>query len=102
MLMAVSLAERLGPKRGLLSFSLHPGTIMTTSLGTHIDWNKDYGTLRKYRLYDCPSSLISTQEAADQNMGNAEGWTDFKVKTPEEGAATYVYAAFEPSLKGKI
>lgn len=34
-------------------------------------------------------------------MGNAEGWTDFKVKTPEEGAATYVYAAFEPSLKGK-
>lgn len=99
--MAVSLAERLGPKHGLLSFSLHPGTIMTTSLGTHIDWTVDYETLRKSRLYDRLSLLISTQEAADKIMGNADGWTDFKVKTPEEGAATYVYAAFEPSLQPK-
>lgn len=99
--MAVSLAERLGSKQGLLSFSLHPGTIVTTSLGNHIDWANDYGTLRKSRPYDCPSLLISNPEATDKIMGNAEGWSDFKIKTPEEGAATYVYAAFEPSLKGK-
>ncbi|MCJ1359178.1 MAG: hypothetical protein MMC33_009178 [Icmadophila ericetorum] len=82
-LMAISLAEKLGPKQGLLSFSLHPGVIRTTSLGSHIDWTVDYGTLR----------------AADKTMGNAEGWADFNVKTPEQGAATHVYAAFEPSLK---
>ncbi|KAL9127722.1 MAG: hypothetical protein Q9217_003452 [Psora testacea] len=82
-LMAVSLAEKLGSKQGLLSFSLHPGTIMTTSLGSHIDWTVDYETLR----------------ATDRAMGNAEGWADFKVKSAEQGAATYVYAAFEPSLK---
>lgn len=35
-------------------------------------------------------------------MGNAEGWADFKIKTADQGTATYVYAAFEPSLKGKM
>lgn len=56
--MAVCLAERLGPKQGLLCFSLHPGTIMTTSLGTHIDWTVDYKTLRKSGpLGFCPSLL---------------------------------------------
>lgn len=35
-------------------------------------------------------------------MGNAEGRAEFKVKSPEQGAATYVYAGFEPSLKGKL
>lgn len=37
MLMALSLAEKLGSKRGLLAFSLHPGTILT-NLGNHVDW----------------------------------------------------------------
>lgn len=37
MLMALSLAEKLGAKRGLLAFSLHPGVIWT-NLGSHIDW----------------------------------------------------------------
>lgn len=36
MLMALSLAEKLG-KRGLEAFSLHPGVIMGTSLGTHLE-----------------------------------------------------------------
>lgn len=36
MLMALALAERLG-KRGLLSFSLHPGVIFETNLSTHLD-----------------------------------------------------------------
>ena len=99
--MAISLAEKLGPKQGLLSFSLHPGVIRTTSLGSHIDWTVDYGTLRESCPCDCLSFLTPTQGAADKTMGNAEGWADFNVKTPEQGAATHVYAAFEPSLKGK-
>lgn len=37
MLMALSLAEKLGTKSGLLAFSLHPGVIFT-NLGDHIDW----------------------------------------------------------------
>lgn len=100
--MAVSLAEKLGPKQGLLAFSLHPGTIMNTSLGNHIDWAVDYGTLRESRPDRCPPLLISIQEAVDRAMGNSEGWADFKLTTLEEGAATHVYASFEPSLKGKF
>ncbi|MBE3048821.1 hypothetical protein IMZ48_41255 [Candidatus Bathyarchaeota archaeon] len=34
-------------------------------------------------------------------LGNAEGWRGFTFKTLEEGAATTVYAAFDPALRGK-
>lgn len=35
-------------------------------------------------------------------LGNSEGWRDdFKFKTLERGVTTHIYAAFEPSLKGK-
>ena len=45
MLMAVSLAEKLGNK-GLRAFSLHPGVIYT-NLGNHVDWEGgDYAALR--------------------------------------------------------
>ncbi|OTA07746.1 Short-chain dehydrogenase/reductase [Trichoderma parareesei] len=82
MLMAVSLAEKLG-SRGLTAFSLHPGTIMT-HLGEHIDFSVEFATLA----------------AADRLLGNAEGWlTEFDFKTPDRGVATHIYAAFEPSLK---
>ena len=37
MLMAQSLAEKLGVKKGLLAFSLHPGVIFT-NLSNHLDW----------------------------------------------------------------
>ena len=39
MLMALSLAEKLGAK-GLRAFSLHPGVI-GTNLGGHLDWAVD-------------------------------------------------------------
>jgi len=46
MLMAVSLAEKLGSK-GLRAFSLHPGVILT-NLANHLDLEKDViGPLRK-------------------------------------------------------
>ena len=41
----------------------------------------------------------------DRQLGFACGWRDwstFQYKTPDEGVATHVKAAFEPSLKGKI
>ena len=100
--MSVSLAEKLGPKKGVLAFSLHPGVIMTSSLGTHLDWTVDLESLRKFPNYVRLKSLISTQGAVDRAMGNAEGWAEFKIKTAEQGAATYVYAAFASSLKGKF
>jgi len=46
MLMAIALAEKLGAKHNLLSFSLHPGVI-GTGLSDHIDWNVEYLALRK-------------------------------------------------------
>lgn len=45
--------------------------------------------------------LTGTIEALDRMLGNEEGWRDFKVKTNQQGAATTVYAAFDPGLKGK-
>ena len=48
--MAVSLAEKLGTKYGLLAFSLHPGVIATTKLNNHLDWAVDLETLRKLCL----------------------------------------------------
>jgi len=46
MLMALSLAEKLGSKN-LLSFSLHPGAIMT-NLANHLDFAADFAELRKF------------------------------------------------------
>lgn len=45
--MARSLAEKLGPKHGLLAFSLHPGVIMSSNLGNHLDWAVDIAGLRR-------------------------------------------------------
>ncbi|KAI1089022.1 WW domain-containing oxidoreductase [Rostrohypoxylon terebratum] len=81
MLFTLSLAEKLGGK-GLQAYSLHPGVI-GTNLDNALDWNVQLPSLR----------------AADRALGNKEGWADFKWKTPDEGAATHVYAAFDPNLK---
>ncbi|KAK4247047.1 hypothetical protein C7999DRAFT_32520 [Corynascus novoguineensis] len=82
MLMAVSLAEKLGNK-GLRAFSLHPGVIYT-NLGDHVDWEGgDYAAL----------------QMADRALGNKEGWDEtFQFKTTDQGIATHVFAAFHPSL----
>ncbi|KAJ5158292.1 uncharacterized protein N7500_007943 [Penicillium coprophilum] len=81
-LMAVSLAQKLGSK-GLLAYSLHPGVIFCTTLARDVDWTIDLPELR----------------AVDKFLGNKEGWMDFKPKSPQEGAATHVYAAFEPTIR---
>ncbi|GKU04284.1 oxidoreductase [Fusarium langsethiae] len=82
MLFAISLAEKLG-SRGLQAYSLHPGAILETSLANHL------GNL---------DSLVE----ADRAMGDPWGWADWSTVpvTPEVGAATHVFAAFDPDLKG--
>jgi NAD(P)-dependent dehydrogenase (short-subunit alcohol dehydrogenase family) len=45
-LMALYLAEKLGD-RGLQAYSLHPGAILSTSLGNHLDG--DFSSLRKFK-----------------------------------------------------
>ncbi|KAK3690442.1 hypothetical protein B0T22DRAFT_528963 [Podospora appendiculata] len=82
MLFALSLAEKLGQKKGLLAFILHP-SVIGTNLGTHLDWEAD----------------IAGLHAADKVFGNEEGWKEFTFKSPEQGAATHVYAAIHPELK---
>ncbi|KAJ8131115.1 hypothetical protein O1611_g2508 [Lasiodiplodia mahajangana] len=81
MLFSLSLAEKLG-NRGLQTYSLHPGVI-STNLDGHIDWEDS----------------LSSLQAVDRALGNKEGWAPFKWKTSDQGAATYVYAAFDPNLK---
>ncbi|KAJ5312272.1 hypothetical protein PENANT_c011G06161 [Penicillium antarcticum] len=81
MLMALSLSSKLGVKNGLLAFSLHPGVIFT-NLGSHLDWSGDVGL-----------------QFIDRQLGNREGWAEFNPKTLERGAATHIYAAFDPALK---
>lgn len=82
MLMTLSLAEKLGPKHNLLSFSIHPGVIWT-NIGSHLDWEKEQDGLR----------------SADKVLGNAEGWKEFDVKPIECGVSTHIYASFDPNLK---
>jgi NAD(P)-dependent dehydrogenase (short-subunit alcohol dehydrogenase family) len=52
MLFSVSLAQKLG-SRGLQSYSVHPGLILSTGLGTHLDFasmDADLGTFSKLTL----------------------------------------------------
>ncbi|KAI9369638.1 putative short-chain dehydrogenase [Aspergillus egyptiacus] len=82
MLFAISLAQKLGMKHNLQAYSLHPGVIWT-NLGNHLDWSVQFGELNN----------------ADKSLGNREGWKEFDAKPLERGAATHVYAAFDPCLK---
>lgn len=39
----------------------------------------------------------------DRALGNPEGWVEgFNAKPMERGAATHIYAAFDPNLKGEL
>ncbi|KAK4188644.1 putative dehydrogenase [Podospora australis] len=87
MLFALSLAEKLGEKRGLVTVSLHPGVIGGTNLGTHIDWTNTG-----------PDSL----QYVERFLGNKEGWSTFQWKTHDEGVATHVFASFDQSLQGEM
>jgi NAD(P)-dependent dehydrogenase (short-subunit alcohol dehydrogenase family) len=82
-LTSLALAEKLGSK-GLLSFSLCPGSI-GTNLAAHAADNMD--------------AFVKGFEAADAKMGN-KWMLDHQVryKDLDEGAATHVFAAFDHGI----
>ncbi|KAK1830996.1 hypothetical protein QBC39DRAFT_409048 [Podospora conica] len=83
MLMALSLAEKLGG-RGLRAYSLHPGVVWTGLVG-HVEDTE---------------GLFAELHAVDKSLGNLEGWdTELKLMSPDEGAATAMFAAFSPELE---
>ncbi|KAF5602330.1 oxidoreductase [Fusarium pseudocircinatum] len=85
MLFSVSLAQKLG-SRGLQSYSVHPGLILSTGLGTHLDFasmDADLGTFIK----------------SHRARGNSEGWEAIPPVPVEVGAATHAFAAFDPNIK---
>ncbi len=78
-LFAVELDRRLAP-RGVRAFANHPGAIIT-ELGRH--------------LSEEDIAFIRGRQSQRESSGVA-GW-----KTPEQGAATQVWAATAPELAGK-
>jgi len=102
MLMAVSLAKKLGSK-GLKAFSLHPGVIFT-NLGAHVDWTES-GLGRFFLAQQChvasTSSLTMDGKVdADRLLGNREGWEQPSVVNHDQGAATHVFACFDKDIAG--
>ncbi|MGV9366097.1 SDR family NAD(P)-dependent oxidoreductase [Amycolatopsis sp. NPDC003731] len=75
-LFAVHL-DRLARERGIRAFALHPGRILT-DLVRHLD----------------------RQELVDAGMVDESGRVTGGAKTPEQGAATQVWAATSPQLDG--
>ncbi|MFF4232034.1 SDR family NAD(P)-dependent oxidoreductase [Streptomyces sp. NPDC001820] len=69
--------DTLGREAGVRAFSLHPGAILT-QLGRH----------------------MSQEELAELKSTIAVSSTDTGLKTPEQGAATQVWAATSPQLEG--
>ncbi|KAK3317473.1 hypothetical protein B0T19DRAFT_376274 [Cercophora scortea] len=80
-LLALQLARTLGPKRGLRAYSLHPGIIAGTTLADHLDWAVESETLRIVK-----ESVGLPVDKLDPEK--------FVFKTPSQGAATHVFAAF--------
>ncbi|KAI8162172.1 Short-chain dehydrogenase TIC 32 [Colletotrichum sp. SAR 10_70] len=90
MLMAISLAEKLGARNKLTALSVHPGLVMN-NLGSHL---KLYG--------ESNQDFISMMDL-DRLLGNAPAFIDWsKVSLmpdpPEVGANTLVYGAFDPEV----
>ena len=81
-LFAVAL-DSLGRRHGVRAFAIHPGGIFQTGLVRHMDLS----IARAAGMIDEEGRAI---------IDPAKGW-----KTPEQGAATTVWAATAPSLEGR-
>lgn len=90
-LFARELARRAGP-RGLLSFSVHPGGILT-DLGRHLteELMIEMATFAKARA-------AAASDADEDAAGDDAAAFGFEWKTIEAGAATQVWAATAPEL----
>lgn len=62
MLMAISLAEKLG-SRGLTAFSLHPGTVKT-QLSAHIDFSVEWPEMGRHFAFAFIVYLYCTNDVA--------------------------------------
>lgn len=84
-LTALALAERLG-SRGILSFALCPGVILT-NLAAH--------------GLDDQASFAADLTSMDNVYGNKWLWgmAEMKYKTLDQGAATHVFASFDTGIK---
>ncbi len=91
-LFARELARRAGP-RGLLSFSVHPGVIIT-DLGRHLteDLMNDMAAFSKAR------SIAAAGKQADPGAEPEVPMPGLVFKSIEAGAATQVWAATAPEL----
>ncbi|KAF4819685.1 Short-chain dehydrogenase TIC 32 [Colletotrichum siamense] len=90
MLMAISLAEKLGARNKLTALSVHPGLVMS-NLGSHL------------KLYGESNQDFVSMMDLDRLLGNAPAFIDWsKVSLmpdpPEVGANTLVYGAFDPEV----
>ncbi|KAH7068000.1 WW domain-containing oxidoreductase [Paraphoma chrysanthemicola] len=81
-LYAWSLAENLGPK-GLESYSLHPGGIMT-NLVKHIDMQSG----------DDVPKMLEVYRSVGSPLGFPEHMKSLKFKSHDQGTATHIVAAF--------
>jgi NAD(P)-dependent dehydrogenase (short-subunit alcohol dehydrogenase family) len=77
-LMALELAHRLKSKN-IQSYSIHPGVIMGTNLGTHLT-----------------EDLIASLHAQDKAQGFPH-W-QLRFKNSQAGSATHLVAAFDPTI----
>ncbi|KXH34098.1 short-chain dehydrogenase [Colletotrichum salicis] len=87
-LFSIALAERLGSSTGLTAFSLCPGYVPTN--------------LAAHEAHDFPGFLEALRKA-DVVVGSKYMWGmgDIKPKDMDQGAATHVFAAFDPELREK-
>jgi NAD(P)-dependent dehydrogenase (short-subunit alcohol dehydrogenase family) len=84
-LFAVSLAQKLGKSKNLKAYPINPGVVLSNLAG-HLDFEKDFADMR----------------VLDQTLGNPHAWwTSFNIVSADEGASTYVYAAFAPEIADK-
>ena len=90
-LFARELAHRGGP-RGLLSFSVHPGGIMT-ELGRHLDEALMNEMIEFSLTRSAAAAATADPSAEPRSLG-------FEFKSVEAGAATQVWAATAPGLDG--
>ncbi|KAI1780430.1 NAD(P)-binding protein [Hypoxylon cercidicola] len=89
MLMAISLAEKLGKKSNLSAFSVQPGLVIS-NLGSHL------------KLFGDDTSDLDAMKEIDSFFGCHLAWIDyttyFTVQTPEQAASNLVYTAFDPAI----
>lgn len=90
-LFARELATRYGP-RGLLSFSVHPGAIMTP-LGRHLTED-----LMNEMIEFARERAAGAVDETDGSDDSDEGGIGMRFKTVEAGAATQTWAATAPEL----